>query len=102
MPAPSKLLEVTCPCCEAALKVDPITSAVISHKEKEKPKPIEDLAAAVQRLKGESARREEVFQKSMQDQKNRQDVLNKKFDELFKQAKEDPDQRPPQKDIDLD
>lgn len=103
MPKPSPaLLEVTCPCCETILKVDPATSAVISHKVKEKPPPIEDLGAAVQRLKGEEARRDEVFRKNMADQKNRQDVLNKKFDELFKQAKENPDDRPFQKEIDLD
>jgi hypothetical protein len=29
-------------------------------------------------------------------------VLQKKFDELFKQAKEQPDVRPPLRDIDLD
>jgi hypothetical protein len=29
-------------------------------------------------------------------------VLEKKFDELFKRAKENPDQAPPKRDIDLD
>ena len=29
-------------------------------------------------------------------------VLEKKFDELFKQAKENPDMTPPKRDIDLD
>ena len=99
---PARLLEVTCPCCEAALKVDPETSAVISHKAKEKPPPIEDLTTAVSRLKDEAVKRDERFRKSFEEQKTRQDVLNKKFDELFKQAKENPDIRPPQKDIDLD
>jgi hypothetical protein len=95
------LVEVICPCCEATLRIDPATAAVITHKEKVKPHPVEDLAAAVQKLKGEEARREEVFQKQMADQKNRQEVLNRKFDELFKQAKEDPDMKPRTKDIDL-
>jgi hypothetical protein len=103
MPKPSpQLLPVVCPCCEAQLKVDPETAAVISHKEKEKPKPVEDLAAAVQKLKGEEARRDEIFRKNLAEQKTRQEVLNKKFDELFKQAKENPDMQPRQKDIDLD
>jgi predicted nuclease with TOPRIM domain len=97
----SNLIEVACPCCEATLRIDPATSAVITHKEKVKPHPVEDLQAAVQKLKGEEARREEVFQKQMAEQKNRQAVLNKKFDELFKQAKEDPDMQPRTKDIDL-
>ena len=97
----SKLLEVTCPCCISTLKVDPQTGAVISHKEPEKPKPIEDLAAAIAGLKGESAKREDMFQKSFSAHRSSSDILNKKFDELLKQAKESPDATPRKRDIDL-
>jgi len=76
--------------------------AVVSHREKEKPGPIEDLDAAVAKLRGEAARREELFRKSLEEQKTRQQVLAKKFDELFKQAKEKPETPRPLKDIDLD
>ena len=98
----SSLFEVRCPCCEATLKIDPDTRAVISHQEKEKPHIVEDLSAAVARLKGEEARRDEVFRKSMEEQKTHHEVLSKKFDELFKQAKEKPDTGRRVKDIDLD
>ncbi len=96
------ILNVECPCCRAALKIDPETSAVIAHKAVEKPPPIEDLGAAVQALKGQAAKREEIFQKSFAEQKTRQSVLDKKFDELFRQAKEDPDPAPPKRDFDFD
>ncbi len=96
------LIEVDCPCCQATLKIDPETRAVISHKEKERPKTIEDLAAAVQKLKGEAGRRDELFRKNFEAEKSHGKVLEKKFDELFKRAKENPDERPPQRDIDLD
>ena len=104
MPTPGKpLLELTCPCCEAVLRIDPATSAVITCKEKEKPKPIEDLRTAVSRLKQEEVERDEKFRKSVEEQKSRQEVLNRKFDELFKQAKEDPDSlQPRRKEIDWD
>ena len=46
------LWDVQCPCCQATLKIDPETRAVISHKVPEKPKPIEDLAAAGSLLAG--------------------------------------------------
>jgi len=98
----SPLFEVKCPCCEATLKIDPETEAVISHTEKPKPKPIEDMAEAVRKLKGEAARREEAFQKSFAAEKSHAAVLSKKFDELLKQAKENPDEGPRKKDIDLD
>jgi hypothetical protein len=102
MPRPSGLIEVQCPCCEATLRIDAETRAVISHKEKPKPKTIEDFESGVARLKQEAVERDERFRRSMEDQKTRQQVLNKKFDELFKQAKADPNVGPPQKDIDLD
>ena len=95
------LWDVRCPCCEAFLKIDPETRAVISHKAPERPKPIEDLAAEVAKLKGAEGRREEAFQKSFAAEKIHGKVLEKKFDELFKRAKENPDTKPPTRDIDL-
>lgn len=97
------LFEVDCPCCDATLRIDPVTRAVITHAVKAKPAPIEDLSAAVQRMKAEEAGRGDKFQKHVEDQRNRQAILNKKFDELFKQAKEDPESLAPRrKEIDWD
>ncbi len=98
----SELIELECPCCRATLRIDPVTRAVISHVEKERPRPVEDLNTAVQKLKGESARRDELFNKQMAEQRSHQQVLDRKFEELLKQAKEAPDLTPRQKDIDLD
>jgi hypothetical protein len=95
------LIEVSCPCCQTALKIDPETRAVISHKSPEKPPAIEDLAAAVAKLKGEPGRREEIFRKSFEAEKSMGKVLDRKFDELLKQAKENPDAARPLRDIDL-
>ena len=99
---PQGLFEIECPCCQATLTVDPETRAIIRHQEKEKPPAIEDLGLAVERLKGEAARREEAFRKSVEEQKSHRLVLGKKFDELLKQAKAAPDITPLKKDIDLD
>ena len=96
------LFEVECPCCNAVLKIDPETRAVIAHAVPEKPPPIEDLAAAVAKLKGDAGRRDEVFRKQFEAEKSHGKVLEKKFDELFKRVKEDPDAPPPLRDIDLD
>src|SRR5215218_2497895 len=97
----NQVLDVACPCCHAALRVDKETGAVLSHKLPEKPPAIEDLGVAAKALKGEAAKREEIFQKSFADHKTRQSLLDKKFDELLKQAKESPDTAPPKRDIDL-
>ena len=97
-----ELFEIACPCCEATLKVDPVTRAVISHQEKVKPRSIEDLSAAATLVKAAAERREQAFRKSVEDQKSHQQVLARKFDELLKQAKADPDSPRPLRDIDLD
>jgi hypothetical protein len=98
----NKLFEVTCPCCQSALKIDAGLRAVISHAEPVKAPPIEDLAAAVAKLKGEAGRREQAFQKSFAAEKNQGQVLNRKFDELLKQAKENPEFGKKPREFDLD
>ena len=95
------MFEVACPCCEAILKIDPETRAVIAHTVPGKPLPIEDLAAEVAKLKGAGDRREQLFQKQFEAEKSHGKVLEKKFDELFKRAKADPDTKPRTRDIDL-
>ena len=95
------MFDVECPCCQATLKIDPETRAVIAHTVPEKPPAIEDLAAEVAKLKGEGARREQLFQKQFEAERSHGKVLEKKFDELFKRAKENPDVAPPTRDIDL-
>ena len=96
------MFEVTCPCCQAVLKIDPQTRAVITFLAHEKPRALEDIETGLERLKEDTLRREEVFRKSFEAEKMQQQVLAKKFDELFKKAKETADEPPPKRDIDLD
>lgn len=96
------MITVKCPCCEAELHIDPETQAVIRFVEHVKPPSFADLESAVQRQRGEASRREDAFQKSVASHKTHQDVLSKKFDEMLKLAKENPDAPPPLRDIDID
>ncbi len=96
------MFEVKCPCCQAELKIDPETRAVITFKAPERPREMESIEVGLERLKGEAARREEAFRKSVEAERSSKDVLAKKFDELFKKAKEEPIGPPPTRDIDLD
>src|SRR4051812_46570022 len=99
---PPELFDVACPCCNAKLRIDPQLRAVLSHQEPVKPAPIEDLAAAVADLKGAAGRRDEAFRRSFEAEKNQGSVLNRKFDELLKQAKADPNFGKKPRDMDLD
>ncbi len=99
MPKP---FELDCPCCGATLKIDPEVKAVLSHKEKPKPKTLEDISIGVAKLKEQQAAREDAFNKSFEQMKSSKDVLNRKFDELLKKAKEDDPTAPPPKPLGLD
>jgi hypothetical protein len=96
------VFEVKCPCCGSTLKVDAETQVVLHHQEPEKKPLIEDLQAAVQGLKGEAERRNDVFQKSFASHLSGEKVREKKFDELLRQAKEDKTGAPPKRPFDLD
>lgn len=96
------LIEVKCPCCDAMLQIDTELRVAISHKEKVRPPAIEDLQAAVKKLKGEESRRAELFDKSFAQHKTNQQVLERKFDELLRQAKDSPGGPPPKRPFDLD
>jgi pyocin large subunit-like protein len=99
--AKPKPFAVTCPCCQAELTVDPVIQEVLTFKAAEKPREIGDIETAMQMFKGEAVRREDAFQKSVAAEKNKANVLDRKFDELLRKAKENPDE-PPEKGIEWD
>lgn len=94
--------EVTCPCCSAVLKVDPETKAVIAHTAAVKPKMFNDMEEAARAMKEQDSRRESIFRQSVEAQKHASDVLEKKFQEALKKAKECPDTGKPIRDFELD
>jgi hypothetical protein len=102
MPKNAPAFEVTCPCCEATLKVDPGTKAVISHIAKPKPKTFADMEEAARVMRENETRKESIFRQSVEAQKNASDLLEKKFQEALKRAKETPDEGKPIRDFDLD
>lgn len=102
MPKHSPLFEVACPCCGASLKIDPEVKAVIAHTPKAIPKTFEDMEAAARAMKEQDSRKESIFRQSVEAQKHQADLLEKKFQEALKRAKEAPDTGKPLRDFDLD
>jgi Tfp pilus assembly protein PilF len=83
------------------LKVDPETKAVISHTAPVAPKMFENFEAAASAMKEQEGRRESLFRQSVEAEKNKASLLEKKFQEAMKKAKESPDEKP-LRDFDLD
>jgi hypothetical protein len=93
-------LEIVCPCCQSTLIIDTNLGRVISHKEPERTdKP--ELSEAERILAEQAARREAMFQQSVDSEKTRGDALSKRFEEALRQAKEEPITKP-LRDFDLD
>jgi deoxycytidylate deaminase len=92
--------EVTCPCCHTTLIVDAGLKRVVRHTEApraDRPK----LDEAHRILADEKAKRDSLFEQSVQSERTRGDALSKRFEEALKQAHDEPLQKP-QRDFDLD
>jgi hypothetical protein len=93
-------LEVTCPCCQTILVIDTNLGRVVSHREPERGnKP--ELSEAQRILAEEAARRESIFQQSVDHERTRGDALSRRFEEALRQAREEPITKPT-RDFDLD
>lgn len=102
MPKTPTQFEVACPCCGAVLKIDAVAHAVIAHTPKAIPKTFNDIEEAARAMKEQDSRKESIFRQSVEAQKNQADLLEKKFQEAMKRAKEAPDTGKPLRDFDLD
>jgi hypothetical protein len=93
-------LEVLCPCCQSVLVIDLNLGRVVSHHEPDRGnKP--ELSDAQRILAEEAARREAIFQQSVDSEKTRGDALSRRFEEALKQANQEPITKPT-RDFDLD
>ena len=93
-------LEVLCPCCQSVLVIDLNLGRVVSHSEPDRGnKP--ELSDAQRILAEEAARREAIFEQSVNAEKTRGDALSRRFEEALKQARQEPVTKPT-RDFDLD
>jgi len=81
-------LELTCPCCATKLVVDAKSGEILAEErpKKDLSKSFED---AMTQVKGGAQKRDEAFAKAFDRTRNLDDVLNKKFEEARKKAKDD-------------
>jgi hypothetical protein len=93
-------VETTCPCCGSTLVIDTNLGRIVSHVEPERGnKP--ELSNAQRILADEAARREAIFEQSVDNEKTRGDALSRRFEEALKQANKEPITKPT-RDFDLD
>jgi hypothetical protein len=96
-----RVFEVTCPDCSAMLRIDAETGALISHTPAPRKRTFEDLATAAQAMREQDERKESIFRQSLEAEKNKEDLFEKKFADALKKAKDAPAGKP-LREFDLD
>lgn len=92
-----------CPDCAADLTVDAATGEILAHRTKERPpgggRGLDEL---MREMKDGKEQAESVFEREVAAEKDRDRLLEEKFAEALKRAKEDPDDGPPPSPFDFD
>jgi hypothetical protein len=96
-----KIFEVACPDCGAMLRIDAETGMVVSHTSAPRKRMFEDLETAAKAMREQDERKESIFRQSVDAEKNKADLLEKKFAEAVRKAKDAPDVKP-LREFDLD
>ena len=91
---------VTCPCCNGRLTIDPGLEEVVAHEAPPRARSGLGLDEALSSLKGAAARRDLLFKEQIKAEQKKPQVLQKKFEEGLKKAKDSPD--PPLNPMDMD
>jgi hypothetical protein len=100
MSGAAKSIVVACPCCQAKLTIDPELAAVVAHEPPPPRRTVDDLGAAFDVLRSKSAEREQRFRDQMAAESQKGKVLDRKFQEGLKKAKDSPD--PPRRPFDYE
>lgn len=91
---------VVCPCCQGRLTIDPELRAVIANEEPPRKRTMDDLGAALGALGAKAAEREERFKRELEAQGQKSKLLDRKFQEGLKKAKDSPE--PPRRPFDFE
>ncbi len=96
----SETFTLDCPCCDAKLVVDRSLGVVLSHTAPVRPPSI-DLEDTARLLREHDNSVEAKFRASVEAERNKEDILARKFAENLKKAKDAPLEKPI-RDFDLD
>ena len=99
---PLKPFDITCPDCGAILRVDPESRGVLSHTPWPRKRTLADFEAAAKAMREQDERKEDIFRQSVEAEKNKAQLVDKRFEEAERKAKDSADNERPLREFDLD
>ena len=99
--AKERIIEVACPDCGAMLRIDGATGLLVSHTPAPRKRMFEDLETAAKAMREQNERKESIFRQSVDAEKNKADLMEKKFADALRKAKDAPEGKP-LREFDLD
>ena len=99
--AKEEIFELACPDCGAMIRVDAASGLVVSHTPAPRKRMFEDLETAAKAMRDQDERKESIFRQSVDAEKNKAELLEKKFADALRKAKDAPEGRP-LRDFDLE
>ena len=96
-----KIFEVACPDCGAMLRIYAETGLLVSHTSAPRKRMFEDLETAAKAMRDQDERKESIFKQSVEAERNKEDLFEKKFAEALRKAKDAPEGKP-LREFDLD
>ena len=100
--ATEAVFDVTCPECGGVLRIDAASRAVIAHTPAPRKRTFEDFETAARAMREGDERKESLFRQAVDAEKNKEDVMAKRFAEALRKAKESPATERPLREFDLD
>ncbi|MCD4749439.1 MAG: hypothetical protein K8R59_08690 [Thermoanaerobaculales bacterium] len=98
----SDVVNLTCPHCGSALKVDVKAGVIVSHEAPPEQKEKIDLDQRIDQLKTDQQRAAGKMDEALRKEKDRSRLMEDRFAELMKGAVEKDDGSRPVREIDLD
>ena len=89
----SDRVDIVCPCCETRLVADTETGEILSE-ERPKKNIEKSFTDAVSQVRSGESRREEAFSKAFERTQKQDSLLEKKFEEARKKARDTPGEKP--------
>ncbi len=90
----SRTLKIVCPCCDSLIVVNPATGAILraDRQEKREHQSLDDVLDHVRSQKNDARDR---LTQAINEERHREEILEKKFQEARRKAAENPDEAPP-------